>query len=740
MKRVHAVVAGWIFVLFWGFPVESAIRMVTYNVNSGVVREGFYDILLQIGVTAKNGISRPIDVLLLQEFTLLTTVNQIRDQLNVLYQGHPSVQYATGSLIGGSGTALIYNTKTVELLGQVELTVGGPRTVIRSRFRPVGYTSPKAEFYVYNCHLKAGDTTADRTTRGLQAANIRADADTLGDGVHVIFAGDFNLYTSAEQAWGAFTASGPAQAFDPINRVGSWSNNSFFLDVHTQNPGLNFVGGGIDDRFDFQLVTSVMKDGEGLSYIGLNAGDCPATGHSYHAFGNNGTHRWDNGNGRISTGTGAPAHILSYLETVTDHLPVVADYQIPAWMQASVESQIPRPGVLVLNSDHWVSVSVSNRAPVQHPLGADQLRYSICTIPGRGILWGALPSDWLSADVGTPVVSGSASYWESEDSFRVMGSGVVSGTQDSFQFVYRVQSSDFELVRRVAEITPSSADARAGLMIRNTLDANSTYVWASVDGLGQVRWQHRNAAGGSTTTALGGIQSFPVWLRLVRQGTSFSGFQSSDGQNWQPIYSTTIHSSQMQDPVYAGMVSAGGGELATAIFGLQPEPGICTLRQTGQATALAGPNFHNVPLDTSTIGMWGTGIRVVSDSGGVQEGTFEKTVLYRVVPQQDFDGDGMFTSADIHLLMAHLGSSEGLYDLNADGRVDGGDLDILLGEILGRVYGDWDLDGRVDWNDLITLSDNWLREDAEWEGGDSNGDGLVNLEDFARVSENWMRQ
>ena len=52
-------------------------------------------------------------------------------------------------------------------------------------------------------------------------------------------------------------ADGPGQAFDPIDRPGSWHDKSAFKDIHTQAPSTSFgSGGGMDDRFDFQLVLS----------------------------------------------------------------------------------------------------------------------------------------------------------------------------------------------------------------------------------------------------------------------------------------------------------------------------------------------------------------------------------------------------------------------------------------------------------------------------------------------------
>src|SRR5690606_1202320 len=114
---------------------------------------------------------------------------------------------------------------------------------------------------------------------------------------------------------------GPGQAVDPA---------TFTKLYHTQSPAtaLAFPGqvlGGMDDRFDFQLITGELQDNEGMSQL---AG-------SYRTFGNDGTHTT---NGAITTGTGAAANVLTALAQSSDHLPVVADYQLPAKLGVQVAS------------------------------------------------------------------------------------------------------------------------------------------------------------------------------------------------------------------------------------------------------------------------------------------------------------------------------------------------------------------------------------------------------------------
>ena len=132
----------------------------------------------------------------------------------------------------------------------------------------------------------------------------------------MIYAGDFNVYNSYESCYQKLLSAGNGQAFDPIEQPGYWHDGNGYRAVHTQAPLAStyggLVGGGMDDRFDFQLVTGELLDDEGLAYIDG----------SYHALGNNGTHRL---NSDISTGTGASTTVLASLETIHPGIPETLD-------------------------------------------------------------------------------------------------------------------------------------------------------------------------------------------------------------------------------------------------------------------------------------------------------------------------------------------------------------------------------------------------------------------------------
>ena len=351
----------------YGQRLPAQLRIVNYN-TAGIQNNGaMQTVLAAISAESTNGIVKPIDAMILQELSS-GDINTMVSNLNALGVG-TYVASSVGGTTGAGGVGLVYRTQSLDLIAQQQIiapnTNGVERGVMRFMLRPDGYDSA-ADFYIYGSHYKASDTSADRAQRNQEAAAIRANSDALGQGAHIIYAGDFNIYRSTEAMWTTLTAAGNGQAFDPVNQVGSWHDGGAFIGVHTQNPaGSGYVGGGMDDRFDWQMVTGELLDSEGLSII-------PG---SYHAFGNNGTHLI---NGHINTGTGASATVLNALGAASDHLPVVAQYQLPAIMQVT---NAPIPAMLDLGESFSLDVVVSNIANVLGAIGADELDYAL-TVSG----------------------------------------------------------------------------------------------------------------------------------------------------------------------------------------------------------------------------------------------------------------------------------------------------------------------------------------------------------------------
>jgi endonuclease/exonuclease/phosphatase family metal-dependent hydrolase len=391
---------------------SAQLRIVNYNTATAqatggtqTARRPHSDLILEaIGLESINGLARPIDVLLLQEqFNMGLTTQSFVDVLNDLYDPVNRTMYARSTVNGqisntfngaGGRPGLIYNTQTVQLIEETQVGNVGtasnqqPRASMRYQLRPVGYNA-NANFYAFSSHWSASLASQ----RLAEAQAIRTSADALPLDSHVIYAGDFNITSSNVQSYQHMVSAGNSQAIDPLNKPGIWGDRQFIGGediryIHTQSPAADGEGipgyaeSGMDDRYDFQLVTAELLDGEGLSMFP----------NSYHVFGNNGTHDFS---GSITTGTGAAAPILAALKANSDHLPVVADYQLPASMLASLDAF---PSLVGLGETVGIDVLVQNVANVLNANWADELDYTLSVsgslIGGAsGILAALAPAD-----------------------------------------------------------------------------------------------------------------------------------------------------------------------------------------------------------------------------------------------------------------------------------------------------------------------------------------------------------
>ncbi|MGH7723814.1 MAG: choice-of-anchor D domain-containing protein [Candidatus Eiseniibacteriota bacterium] len=300
----------------------SAVRIVNYNLlnwsaTSGPARVPYMRAIMR-GTTP--------DIVVSQEMIDQGGVDLFRDQvLNVLEPG----QWASAPFSNGPDTdnACFFRTSKFTFLDKVEVATA-LRNATRYHLRLAGYTSAEAEVYVYSFHLKASDGTTEQQQRLAEMQLIRANAETLPFGSHVLMCGDYNVYFGAEPAFQyalSSVGSDIGRMKDPINQIGNWHDNPIYASVHTQSPRtLSFGGGatgGMDDRFDFILTSYNWDDDLGMELLE----------NTYRAYGQDGLHL----NVAISA---PPANaavgqaMADSLMQASDHIPVMADIRVPARM------------------------------------------------------------------------------------------------------------------------------------------------------------------------------------------------------------------------------------------------------------------------------------------------------------------------------------------------------------------------------------------------------------------------
>lgn len=114
------------------------------------------------------------------------------------------------------------------------------------------------------CHLKSSSSSENQVIRLEMVQDLTTYLATLPEDSHVLLGGDLNVYRSTENAFEELIDNSNHITFiDPANRIGSWHNNSSYIDVFTQSTrtttGMGGATGGFDDRFDFILTSESME-------------------------------------------------------------------------------------------------------------------------------------------------------------------------------------------------------------------------------------------------------------------------------------------------------------------------------------------------------------------------------------------------------------------------------------------------------------------------------------------------
>ena len=182
-----------------------------------------------------------------------------------------------------------------------------------------------------------------------------------------------------------------------------------------------------------------------------------------------------------------------------------------------------------------------------------------------GFLAAALPAGWRGQDVGSVGIPGSATFLDG--TFTLKGSGSdIWETADGCHFISQSLSGDFVITARLASMANTDYWAKAGLMVRESYATGSRNVSLLVtpEG-GGTRQQWRSSTGGSTSDHQLSGSNAPLWLRIVRSGNTFTGWQSDDGLTWSNTHAVTLG---MTSAVLLGLTvtSHQNNALNTAVF------------------------------------------------------------------------------------------------------------------------------------------------------------------------------
>lgn len=285
------------------------------------------------------------DVLICTEVTSDAVATDILD--NVINPGVNNYAKAVFTDGPDKDNMIFYNLDKFQLKSQDTI-----QTALRliNRYRLYHNTTSTDTVYLdcYAAHLKASDGSSNAALRKEECRHFRNYIDTRTQGRNIVFAGDFNFYGSSystEPAYSLLLDSGTYHMNDPINLPGEWHGNPSFSLIHTQSTHLTmgggFVGGGMDDRFDFMLATGdILLNTYGAKYV-------PG---SYLALGNDGNH-YNKALTATPLSTTVPDSVTTALYNMSDHLPVVMKIRMTTGSVAShlAFNNVPSSGMVAVN-------------------------------------------------------------------------------------------------------------------------------------------------------------------------------------------------------------------------------------------------------------------------------------------------------------------------------------------------------------------------------------------------------
>ena len=190
---------------------------------------------------------------------------------------------------------------------------------------------------------------------------------------------------------------------------------------------------------------------------------------------------------------------------------------------------------------------------------------TLCTATFSKVSLVSLPSPWLTGDLGSPGVTGSSIGING--SFTVLGAGSdIFNSADCFRYVYVNASGDCDVMAQVTALGNTDPLARAGVMLRETLDPGAPNVALVATTGNGVIFQCRTNTGGSTGVLGSSPTPLPAWLRLIRSGSLFAGFVSTNGTTWTQV--GPMQNFAMAPDIYAGLpvTSHNSNSLTTATF------------------------------------------------------------------------------------------------------------------------------------------------------------------------------
>jgi len=284
----------------------------------------------------------------------------------------------------------------------------------------------------------------------------------------------------------------------------------------------------------------------------------------------------------------------------------------------------------------------------------------------------ALLRDWTTEGVaelslwfhGVPASVGS--FIEGPAGTYTMTAGGVDiwDAADEMHYAYKTLSGVGSITVKVVSLQNTDPFAKAGVMIRNSLDPDSANVALLLTPENGVRFQYRQTAGDITDREFDDTLVAPYWVKLERDlGSGFRGYTSPDGINWQQF--TLRPSVTMDSNVYIGLAltSHVAGVTCEAVFSNVTTTGNISGQWTHQDIGIISNAAEPLYVSISNA----SGAPAVVANADPAAATIDAWTNWRI-PLQDFADQGI-NLRNVDKIAIGLGSQSGMASPGGSGTV-----------------------------------------------------------------------
>ncbi len=283
------------------------------------------------------------DIFLVCELKNLSGSDYLFNNAILPHNNHFTKATFVNAQSGGDLQQMVYYNSDKLILENSNIIPTSTRDINHYTFKinTVNAATNPIKVEVFVTHLKASRGSANRQKRLESVEEFIRELERIPANSYVLFAGDFNFYTSNEPGFlKIIDTNNDIIITDPINRLcpsfpnnGNdyydadydstyfWNNQSF-KDIHTQSTrtsaGSDGAGGGMDDRFDFIMMSKNFTTSSDLFYINGSYKSIGNNGNCYNSYVSN-----SNCSGAFSQ------NLRTAIYNFSDHLPVVMEIETP---------------------------------------------------------------------------------------------------------------------------------------------------------------------------------------------------------------------------------------------------------------------------------------------------------------------------------------------------------------------------------------------------------------------------